>query len=424
MLKKIMIDRKTLRAIVPPIIIVFIDSFSRILVFPLLVTLSLSHNSPLLPPDTPQTQRVMYLTIFFSIYPICQYLGSTLLGNLSDIINRKTTLVLSTAGLAISLFFAGIAVSYGWLIVFITMRALQGLFGGTYSIAMAIIVDRAPKEIRAKAISLSSVGYYLGLCIGSSSSGILANPKISPLFSPILPFFVGALVCAITATLVIIYFQESTKGEKQRHLCWKEFYAPFIRPFAHLRTALLFSQSFLLNYSLALFDLAINIFFVHSLHYSNMQIGLFVALRGIASLIASLFIITPLVHRYCTEKIFTYSTIATATLLLIQSIFLNKIVTWTLIAPIGILINLNTTCLYTNSSHAVGKHLQGWIMGMIGGSAAIAMMVGFISSNLADVISVKSVLLITMGAVALAALIMIFYRWRYHPSRLEEEIEL
>jgi DHA1 family tetracycline resistance protein-like MFS transporter len=121
-----------------------------------------------------------------TIYGVCQLIGSSVLGNLSDTRGRKFVLMLSMAGALTGYFLLYLAV--GWFhsmaLLFIS-RLPIGLLKQTMCVSRALISDCSTREDRYKMMSRLGGAAGLGFVIGPMSGGIL-SAVYSETFPPML----------------------------------------------------------------------------------------------------------------------------------------------------------------------------------------------------------------------------------------------
>lgn len=114
----------------------------------------------------------LWLGIIGTAYSAAQFVGSPVLGRLSDRVGRRPVLLASLLGSAISFVLSGLATSLLWLVL---ARGLAGLFGGSIAAAQAYIADITQPAERAR---------YMGLLGASIGLGFVMGPAIGALLSP------------------------------------------------------------------------------------------------------------------------------------------------------------------------------------------------------------------------------------------------
>lgn len=83
------------------------------------------------------------------MYSFLQFLGSPIIGALSDIYGRKPLMLLCLTGIALSYLMWAISASFG---IFVLARFVGGISKGNISLAMAIISDVTSAKTRGKAM--------------------------------------------------------------------------------------------------------------------------------------------------------------------------------------------------------------------------------------------------------------------------------
>src|SRR5436190_63196 len=115
---------------------------------------------PLLPFYIPNYQEhAMQVTMLFSVYSICQFIGAPILGALSDRIGRRPVLIFSQFGSAAGYVLLGIATLPRWdlttrLTLIYASRIIDGFTGGNVSTAQAYISDVTSAKKRAQGMGL------------------------------------------------------------------------------------------------------------------------------------------------------------------------------------------------------------------------------------------------------------------------------
>jgi len=146
-----------------------------------------------------------------SIYALMQFVGSPILGALSDRFGRRRIILVATAGSAIDYFIMANAPTLAW---FFVARTIAGLTAGVLSTANAYIADVTPPEKRAQAYGLIGAAFGIGFIVGPVIGGVLGQYDVR------LPFFVAG-ACS-TANWLYGYFAlpESLKPENRRAFSW------------------------------------------------------------------------------------------------------------------------------------------------------------------------------------------------------------
>ena len=118
-----------------------------------------------------------------SCYALMQFVGSPILGSLSDRFGRRRIILIATAGSAIDYVIMANAPTLTWLFV---ARVIAGFTAGVLATANAYIADVTPPEKRAGAFGLLGGAFGIGFVIGPVLGGLLGQIDLR------LPFWVAA----------------------------------------------------------------------------------------------------------------------------------------------------------------------------------------------------------------------------------------
>ncbi|MBK2126382.1 MFS transporter [Fangia hongkongensis] len=188
---------------------IVIDIMGVGLVFPVIPEIIFSHNSVLFAPETSQSTRSLYYGVSMAAWPLGIFIGSAIIGRLSDNYGRKTMLIASLIGTAIAYLLSVLAFHSGSLALFIFSRFICGFFGGSFSIAQTVILDISTSENRIKNLSLitlaASIGFIFGPII-TTIVGMLATTEYQAIN---LPFLFGAILAIVNLISVCMFLPET-----------------------------------------------------------------------------------------------------------------------------------------------------------------------------------------------------------------------
>ena len=159
--------------------------------------------------------KATLITLWLTIYSMCAFFATPLLGQLSDKLGRKWLLLMCVAGSAIS--FVVLLLSHNvWL--YMLSRAINGITGGNLSILQAIMTDISKDHHeRAKNFWLLWALFGLGFIIWPLLWGILLGFSLSWVFSMCL------ILSCIEFLLLFFAFKETHVGDATRHIHYNPF---------------------------------------------------------------------------------------------------------------------------------------------------------------------------------------------------------
>lgn len=198
-------------------------------------------------------------SLLLTSFAICQFIGTPILGKLSDRFGRKPLLVLSLLGTVLANILASLS-TVAWLLY--AARMIDGFTGGNNSIAKAIISDTTNISQRAKAFGIFSAVFRLGFVIGPALSYIGQQVPTLPGISSLGMCFLFGAIIAFFATLMTVFFLPETLANKPEiKFNWQDFV--FIKIFqaaARPKLGNIFILTLLSGCSLKIFTFAFQAF--------------------------------------------------------------------------------------------------------------------------------------------------------------------
>lgn len=144
-------------------------------------------------------------------FGIANFLGSPVLGALSDRFGRRPVLLLGFSGLALS-FFVTAAATALWMLV--AVRLFSGAMQSNISIANAYVADITPPEDRARRFGLLGAMFGVGFILGPVIGGVLGDIDVR------LPFVAAGCMALINAVYGVFVLPESLPPERRRPFEW------------------------------------------------------------------------------------------------------------------------------------------------------------------------------------------------------------
>ncbi|GAB5418973.1 MAG: tetracycline resistance MFS efflux pump [Crocinitomicaceae bacterium] len=153
-----------------------------------------------------------YYLIIGVAYAAMQFLFSPVVGGLSDRFGRRPVLLFSLFGLGIDYLIMFFAPSLVWLVI---GRCVSGMFGASYSTAMAYIADISTPENKTRNFGMVGAAFGVGFIIGPAIGGFLGEVGVR------IPFLAAAGVSLINFIYGIIVLKETLPIENRRPFNWK-----------------------------------------------------------------------------------------------------------------------------------------------------------------------------------------------------------
>lgn len=251
-----MIERKSQRRqfwiILVIVFLGFIGISMPYLIFP---ALFLNPAYSILPESASESSRALFLGITLAVYPLGQFIGSPILGALSDDYGRKQLLSGSLLITALCNLFTGIAIARQQLVFLIISRLIAGLMEGNIAIARAMAADIktiSKHKTFGKINAAISIAYLIGPLIG----GLLSDKSLFEKLTTSTPFFLICILFFCLAGLSALALKKSaiTSGQMQTFAQRMNFIKRLSSVFSNKQLKFLLIAS-------TLFTLAVDIFY-------------------------------------------------------------------------------------------------------------------------------------------------------------------
>ncbi|MTH95677.1 MFS transporter [Roseibium sp. RKSG952] len=195
--------------------VVFVDLLGQGLAFPIINSLIMDSNSPLLASGTPVSLRHFYFGLTIGVFFLCWFFGAPYISRISDVIGRKKAILICLVGAVAGYVITIIALDIGSLSLLILGRAITGFTAGNQPIAQAAMIDGSNSDReRNRNMGLIITGFSLGLIGGPLIAGLTSTPLVlGPLGTIKMPFYVALGLCVLTILMVAVYFKESRETE-------------------------------------------------------------------------------------------------------------------------------------------------------------------------------------------------------------------
>jgi DHA1 family tetracycline resistance protein-like MFS transporter len=310
------------------------------------------------------------VALLFAAYSLGNIFGEIFWGRQSDRWGRRTVLVATTAGAALTYVAFAYAPSL-WLAI--AIRVVNGFFGGTLSVAQGFLADASPPEKRAKAMGLFGSSFSLGFAFGPVIGGLFsgAGAELADFRTPIL---IAAGFAALTSawSLLVLRDVNPPKGKA----------APLPRYSEGMRyvaaSPLLFRLFVISFFGIAAFasmEAVYGLWSEANFGWTARDLGFAFIAIGVGGLVVQLFLLHPLVTRFGEGRVITGGLTVLASSMLLQPILREPYVA---VALMGLLMVGHSLAFPTAgalTSRTAPVERQGSIMGLMMASNAFSRIV-------------------------------------------------
>ena len=179
---------------------VLIDMISIGLIIPVLPRLVGSFEA------TPAEQVAAYAWVAMA-FSFANFIGSPILGALSDRYGRRPVLLVGFSGLALSFFVTALATQF-WMLI--AVRLFSGAMQANIAVANAYVTDITPPEDRAGRFGMLGAMFGLGFILGPVLGGFLGDINLR------LPFFVAGGMAIVNWLYGFFVLPESLPRERRQ----------------------------------------------------------------------------------------------------------------------------------------------------------------------------------------------------------------
>ena len=156
-------------------------------------------------------QTLAFLAISLA-FGVANFVGSPVLGALSDRYGRRPILLIGFAGLALSFFVTAMATALWMLVV---VRLFSGAMQSNIAIANAYVADISLPDDRARRFGQLGAMFGIGFILGPVIGGVLGDINVR------LPFFAAGTLAIVNWCYGFFVLPESLPLHKRRAFDWK-----------------------------------------------------------------------------------------------------------------------------------------------------------------------------------------------------------
>lgn len=370
----------------PLLLVLFIDGMGLGIVIPLLNGLIFNSDSSFLRQVTsPLMHNAIYGGII-GIFMFCWFFGAAVLGDLSDQIGRKKSLIICLIGAFLGYILSAVAVLLDSLVLLILGRIIAGFTSGSQPIAQAAIVDLSTPETKTRNIGYILLAISLGFVFGPLLGGVLSDPRIVSWFDYTTPFYFAAFISFVNIILLKFIFKETFISKSTTFkINPAQAIQIFISAFQHDAVRVLSIIFFIFIFGWGSYYSFIALYLIHSYHSSPLEISLFMMVIGIGFGLGTGYIANYLAARFPLREIFIFSSLLSGLLVILMLLIPYALASWLLLIPMTAGVAVSYTSLLTMFSNQVDEKSQGWVMGITGSILAFdwglnGIVVGFIAA--------------------------------------------
>jgi MFS family permease len=386
----------------PLLLVLFIDGMGLGIVIPILNALIFTHENNFLNNPTPAMQNLLYGGTI-GIFMLCWFFGAAMLGDLSDQIGRKKSLLICLLGASIGYFLAGIAVFFHSISLLFLGRIIAGITSGSQPIAQAAIIDISEPENIPRNIGFILLALSLGFIAGPVLGGVLADKQLVHWFNWSTPLYFAALLSLFNALLLIGFFQETFIKKIKLHIKPHRAIEIFVEAFKDKRIKALSGVFFVFILGWSSFYSFVAMYLNKNFNFTPTDISLFMGVLGLGIAIGNGFVVGYVSKRFTLKNNIMVSALLAAICVIAMLSTTNAMYIWALMAPMSCCVSVVYALLVTAFSYQASSEAQGWVMGISGSIMALVWAVAAVVVGLLATFNVAIPLVVAIVCLILTA---------------------
>lgn len=402
----------------PLFLILFIDGMGLGLVFPILNALIMDPAGGFLAHNISIDARNLIFGCTIGLFMFCWFFGAAFLGDLSDQIGRKKSLMICLLGACLGYILSALAVVFDSFVMLLLGRLIAGFTAGSQPIAQAVIVDLSPPEHKARNLGLILFAVSLGFILGPLLGGFLSDHILFSWFNFATPFYFAAIISFLNAILLWFLFHETFVQRGKIQIKLHRAIGIFISAFRNEQVRSLSIVLLIFIFGWSSFYSFISMFLLRVYGFTPLAVGIFMAAMGAGFCIGTGFLVDYCTLRFPLKNCVIVGAFATAICTLITVVMHHAIFAWLAIVPLAAAVAVAYSAILTMFSNQVDANSQGWVMGITGAIMAFAFGInGVLLGALAD-FSPNLPLIVAAVSLALSAVTMfLFHNSHSAPKR-------
>ena len=241
--------------------------------------------------DVDPGQKILWLGLLLTLYPLGQFFGAPFLGKLSDHYGRKRVILVSLLLNSLCYFGCGFGIHIGSFFILSLSRILLGLSSGSLAIAQAAFSDISKTFFKPKSYSIIYATISLSFILGPLFGGFISKVSYT------LPFYLIGYAILFIALSALFTIKESIASKSDKKISQFEIFSA-IKTIIQERSLRPFFLKHLLIY-LGIFSYFrfYVIYFTQTFHFSPMTLGSIISFCAVCSALFQLFLAPQILKR-------------------------------------------------------------------------------------------------------------------------------
>lgn len=394
------------RSLLPLYVVIFVGFVGYSLMITVFTPMILRPDSTMIGASTPTAHRTILLGILWCLYPAGQFVGSPIMGSMSDRFGRKPILLISLAITTVSYAVIATALMRASLPLLMAASLIAGFAEANIVTAQSAISDVISAAERNRFFGYIYMSVSSAYIVGPLVGGKLADPSRGPWFSDATPFWAVFVLLAMTIIATAWMFGETNPPEARRRVSYLEAFTNLAGVITDRRLRALYWLNFLFYLAIFGFFRCYPMYLVDEFHLGVSRVSEFIAWVGVPIVLANLWLTGFLSARIAVRTLTFWSALLTGIFMVIVIVPRPLTSLWVTLFLTSMALALCLPSCATLLSTAASAPEQGRVMGnnqaMQVGAESLS---GLLGGLLAAVMVKLS--LIVLGVVAIMAALLL-----------------
>jgi MFS family permease len=394
-------------SLLPLYIVIFFGFVGYSLMITIFTPMFLKPEAGMLPANATTSYRTVVLGIILGLYPAGQFIGSPVMGAMSDRYGRRPILLISLAVTTVCYAVIATALQMLSLPILAVSLLVAGLAEANIVTAQSAIADVVSAEDRNRFFGYIYMCVSLAYIVGPLAGGKLAEPSVVSWFTYATPFWVVFGLLIVTTLGTLIAFRETNPPQRRQQISYLEAFTNLAGVFTNRRIRILYLINFLLYLAIFGFFRCYPMYLVDEFHLGVSRESEYIAWVGLPIVLANLGLTGYLAKHFTTRSMTLWSGLLTGVFMIIVVIPAPRNALWVTLFLTSLALAICLPSCATMLSTSVGEADQGRVMGNNQALQVGAESLSGVVGGLLAAVFVK-LSLIVLGGIAILAAAVIF----------------
>lgn len=346
----------------PLYLVVFVGFLGYSLMIAVFTPMMLRDDNGMLPMSSSLAQRSVVLGVLLALYPLGQFLGSPILGALSDRYGRRPVLLGSLSAATVLYAVIASALATQSLALLMVASFFAGLFEANVVIAQGAIADTASHEDRQRLFGYIYLSASLAYVVGPLGGGKLADRSLASWFNYQTPYWAVAILLLAVLVGIFLGFKETHRPTGER--------SGYLRAFTNLAQVItdrrlrpLYLVNFVFYLAIFGFFRVYPMYLVDRFHMSVGRVSEFIAWVAVPIVVANLWLVGALSKRLRPRRLAIISALATGVLMAVIVLPSSQTALWFTLGSTALALAICLPSCAAMLSLAADDSMQGAVMG-------------------------------------------------------------